>query len=66
VKEVSRSLRSILSSSFVKVSSKYYSEKAVLICEVLSETTRQFDLSDKFIQYPIIERLANHPSYIQQ
>jgi Uma2 family endonuclease len=36
---------------------KYYSEKPILICEVLSETTRQYDLSDKFIQYRKIETL---------
>ena len=36
---------------------KYYSEKPILIVEVLSDTTRQYDLSDKFIQYRKIETL---------
>ena len=30
---------------------KYYSEYPILIAEVLSEATRRFDLTDKFIQY---------------
>jgi Uma2 family endonuclease len=37
--------------------SKYYSAKPVLIIEVLSESTRQFDLADKFIQYRKIDTL---------
>ncbi len=36
---------------------KYYAEKPVLIIEVLSETTRKFDLIDKFIQYQKFETL---------
>jgi Uma2 family endonuclease len=36
---------------------KYYAEKPVLIVEVLSDTTRQFDLGDKFIQYRKIKTL---------
>lgn len=36
---------------------KYYTDKAILIVEVLSETTRKFDLTDKFIQYQKIETL---------
>lgn len=30
---------------------KYYTDKPVLIIEVLSDSTRSYDLSDKFIQY---------------
>ena len=30
---------------------RYYTDEPVLIIEVLSETTRKFDLTDKFIQY---------------
>jgi Uma2 family endonuclease len=30
---------------------KYYTEKPILIVEVLSDSTRLYDLSDKFIQY---------------
>lgn len=36
---------------------KYYTEQPVLIVEVLSHTTRKFDLTDKFIQYQKIETL---------
>ncbi len=36
---------------------KYYTEKPILIVEVLSETTRKYDLTDKFIQYQKIETL---------
>ena len=36
---------------------KYYTDQPVLIAEVLSETTRKFDLTDKFIQYQKIETL---------
>jgi Uma2 family endonuclease len=36
---------------------KYYSDKSILIVEVLSDATRQYDLSDKFIQYRKIETL---------
>ncbi len=34
---------------------KYYSEKPLLIAEVLSDATRKYDLTDKFIQYQKIE-----------
>src|ERR1044071_6442169 len=37
---------------------KYFSEKPVLIVEVLSDTTRKYNLTDKFIQYPKIETLS--------
>ena len=37
--------------------SKYYSEHPVLIAEVLSEATRRFGLTDKFIQYQQIPSL---------
>lgn len=37
--------------------SKYYTEQPILIVEVLSDTTRRFDLTDKFIQYQKIETL---------
>jgi len=36
---------------------RYYSTKPVLICEVLSDSTRKFDLSDKFIQYQKFDTL---------
>ncbi len=36
---------------------KYYSAEAVLLVEVLSETTRKYDVTDKFIQYQKIETL---------
>lgn len=36
---------------------KYFSEKPVLIIEVLSDTTRKYNLTDKFIQYQKIETL---------
>lgn len=36
---------------------KYYSEHPILIVEVLSEATRRFDLTDKFIQYQQIPML---------
>ena len=36
---------------------KYYTEKPILIVEVLSESTRRYDLTDKFIQYQKIETL---------
>lgn len=36
---------------------KYFTDQPVLIIEVLSETTRSFDLTDKFIQYRKIETL---------
>lgn len=36
---------------------KYYTEQPVLIVEVLSNTTRKYDLTDKFIQYQKIETL---------
>ncbi len=36
---------------------KYYSEKPVLIAEVLSPSTRKFNLVDKFIQYQKAETL---------
>src|SRR3954452_16948659 len=39
------------------VSGKYFTENPVLIFEVLSATTRQFDLGDKFIQYRKIKTL---------
>ena len=38
-------------------SKKYYTDEPILIIEVLSETTRRFDLTDKFIQYQKIETL---------
>jgi len=34
-----------------KGTEKYYTEEPVLLVEVLSDTTRTFDLTDKFIQY---------------
>jgi len=37
---------------------KYFSEKPVLIIEVLSDTTRKYNLIDKFIQYQKIETLS--------
>lgn len=40
-----------------KDANKYYTEKPILIVEVLSETTRRYDLTDKFIQYQKIETL---------
>lgn len=36
---------------------KYFTDEPVLIIEVLSETTRKFDLTDKFIQYQKIPTL---------
>lgn len=36
---------------------RYYSEKSILIVEVLSDSTRKFDLTDKFIQYQKIDTL---------
>ena len=36
---------------------KYFSAKPLLIAEVLSDTTRKYDLTDKFIQYQKIETL---------
>src|SRR4051794_2168603 len=36
---------------------RYYAEKPVLIVEVLSESTRKFDLVDKFIQYQKLDTL---------
>lgn len=36
---------------------RYYSTTPVLIIEVLSETTRKYDLTDKFIQYSKIDSL---------
>src|SRR3954451_6547549 len=36
---------------------KYYAEKPILIVEVLSESTRKFDLVDKFIQYQKLDTL---------
>ncbi len=36
---------------------KYYTEQPILIVEVLSNTTRKYDLTDKFIQYQKIETL---------
>jgi Uma2 family endonuclease len=36
---------------------KYFTDQPILIVEVLSETTRSFDLTDKFIQYRKIETL---------
>ncbi len=36
---------------------KYYSDEPVLIVEVLSKSTRNFDLSDKFIEYRKIKTL---------
>ncbi len=38
-------------------SERYYTNKPVLIVEVLSDSTRAFDLSDKFIQYRKCETL---------
>ena len=37
---------------------KYFSEQPLLIVEVLSYTTRKYDLTDKFIQYQKIKTLA--------
>lgn len=36
---------------------EYYTERPILIIEVLSNTTRKYDLTDKFIQYQKIETL---------
>lgn len=36
---------------------KYFTDEPILIVEVLSETTRKFDLTDKFIQYQKIPTL---------
>lgn len=36
---------------------EYYSTQPVLIAEVLSESTRKFDMVDKFIQYQKLETL---------
>ena len=36
---------------------KYYSTQPILIAEVLSEGTRNFDMVDKFIQYQKLETL---------
>lgn len=36
---------------------EYYSTQPVLIAEVLSESTRKFDMFDKFIQYQKLETL---------
>ena len=36
---------------------KYYSDKPVLLIEVLSDTTRKYNLTDKFIQYQKFETL---------
>ncbi len=36
---------------------KYFTEKPILIVEVFSDSTRKFDLTDKFIQYQKIETL---------
>lgn len=36
---------------------KYFSSQPIVIVEVLSETTRKYDLTDKFIQYQKIETL---------
>lgn len=36
---------------------RYYAEKPILIVEVLSESTRKFNLVDKFIQYQKLESL---------
>ncbi len=36
---------------------QYYSTQPVLIAEVLSESTRKFDMIDKFIQYQKLDTL---------
>lgn len=36
---------------------KYFSDKPIMIVEVLSDTTRKYDLTDKFIQYQKIPTL---------
>lgn len=36
---------------------RYYTTEPVLLVEVLSETTRKYDLTDKFIQYQKIDSL---------
>ncbi len=36
---------------------KYYSAQPILLVEVLSESTRKYDVTDKFIQYQKIETL---------
>jgi len=36
---------------------RYFSEKPLLLVEVLSDSTRKYDLTDKFIQYQKIETL---------
>jgi len=38
-------------------SERYYTSEPILLVEVLSETTRKFDLTDKFIQYQKIPTL---------
>lgn len=40
---------------------KYYTEKPILIVEVLSDTTRRYDLTDKFIQY---RKIASFEYYL--
>ena len=40
-----------------KSTKKYFAENPVLIVEVLSESTRKFDLVDKFIQYQKLDSL---------
>ena len=42
---------------FEKNTARYYTEKPVLIAEVLSPSTRKFNLVDKFIQYQKAETL---------
>jgi Uma2 family endonuclease len=37
--------------------SKYYSSEPLLLVEVLSDSTRKYDVTDKFIQYQKIETL---------
>ncbi len=37
--------------------SKYFSEQPIMLVEVLSESTRKYDLTDKFIQYQKIPSL---------
>jgi Uma2 family endonuclease len=36
---------------------RYFSEKPILLVEVLSDATRKYDLTDKFIQYQKLETL---------
>jgi Uma2 family endonuclease len=42
---------------FNKNFKRYYTDEPILLIEILSETTRKFDITDKFIQYQKIPTL---------